>query len=44
MEGINLEIIILLLVALSFGSSLIHYSTYARAKARLKVKKEKSLY
>ncbi len=34
MEGLNVEMVTLLLSLLAFGSSLIHYSAYAKAKAR----------
>ncbi len=40
MEGISLEIIVFLLSVLAFGSSLIHYTVYARAKARIELKKK----
>jgi len=41
MEGLNLEILALLLGSLAFGSSLIHYQAFARARA---VKQLKNSY
>ena len=40
MEATNLEIIITFLVVLSFGSSLIHYTAFAKAKAKVAVKND----
>ena len=40
MEALNAEIFILLLCSLAFGSALIHYTAYAKAKARVKIKSD----
>lgn len=41
MEALNVEIVVLLLTLLGFGSSLIHYSAYAKNKARSSVRIKK---
>ena len=38
MEALKLEILLLLLTSLAFGSALIHYTAFAKAKAKLLVK------
>jgi hypothetical protein len=40
MEATNLEIIVLLVTILGFGSSLIHYTAFAKTKAKVAVKNE----
>lgn len=37
MEATNLELIVLLLSVLAFGSSLIHYTAFAKTKAKATV-------
>lgn len=40
MEALSGEIVVLLLAVLGFGSSLIHYSAYAKARAKVQIKKD----
>jgi hypothetical protein len=40
MEALNGEIVVLLMAVLGFGSSLIHYSAFAKAKARAQIRQE----
>jgi hypothetical protein len=40
MDALTGEIMVLLLAVLGFGSSLIHYSAYAKAKAKVQLKQE----
>lgn len=40
MEATNAEIFVVLLTLLGFGSSLIHYSAYAKSRAKITVKSE----
>ena len=42
MEATSNEIFVLLVAVLGFGSSLIHYTAYAKAKARVSVKSDLS--
>lgn len=38
MEATNLEVLIFLVAVLGFGSSLIHYSAYAKSRAKVRIK------
>lgn len=40
MEATNLEMMVLLVTILGFGSSLIHYTAFAKTKAKVAVKNE----
>jgi hypothetical protein len=40
MEATNLEIIVTFLVVLSFGSSLIHYTAFTKARAKVSIKND----
>tara|TARA_Y100000768_G_scaffold387428_1_gene378681 strand:+ start:5335 stop:5487 length:153 start_codon:yes stop_codon:yes gene_type:complete len=40
MEASNLEIFALLTAILAFGSSLIHYSAFAKSRAKVAIKSE----
>ena len=39
MEASNLELIVILLSVLGFGSSLIHYTAFAKSKAKVAISK-----
>ena len=39
MEGFSLEILVFLLGILGFGSALIHYTAYAKARAKVEVRR-----
>jgi len=40
MDATNVEIFAILLTLLAFGSSLIHYTAYAKSRAKVAVKSE----
>lgn len=40
MEATNAEIFVILFALLGFGSSLIHYSAYAKSRAKVTIKSE----
>ena len=41
MESLTGEVIVMLIAALGFGSSAIHYSAFATSKAKINYRKEK---
>lgn len=40
MEATNVEIFVILLSVLAFGSALIHYTAYAKSRAKVTVKSD----